>query len=143
VSLEVLLAESDFISVHAPLTATTRRLFSRETFRRMKPTAVLINTARGEIVDTRELIDALDEGFLAGAGLDVFPIEPPSLDDPVLRHPKIVVTPHAAFNSVESLIDLRRSAARQMVQILTGIRPENIVNPQVLGQSKLRARLQP
>ena len=107
----------------------------------MKPTAFLINTARGEIVDTSALIAAIDEGLLAGAGLDVFPVEPPAADDPVLRHPRIVITPHAAFNSVESLIDLRRIAAKQMAQILAGETPDFIVNPQVLGQANLRAKL--
>jgi D-3-phosphoglycerate dehydrogenase len=108
----------------------------------MKPTAFLINTARGEIVDTGALTAAIDEGLLAGAGLDVFPIEPPAAGDPILRHPKIVVTPHAAFNSVESLIDLRQIAARQIAQILGGVRPDFIVNPQVLGQPNLRAKFQ-
>ena len=107
----------------------------------MKPTAFLINTARGEIIDTADLVQAIDQGLVAGAGLDVFPTEPPSAGDPVLSHPKIVVTPHAAFNSIESLVDLRRIAATQMAQVLAGIRPEFIVNPDVLAQSNLRARI--
>ena len=142
VSFEALLGESDFISIHAPLVEGTRRFFSGDVFRRMKPTAFLINTARGEIVDTGALTAAIDEGLLAGAGLDVFPIEPPAAGDPILRHPKIVVTPHAAFNSVESLIDLRQIAARQIAQILGGVRPDFIVNPQVLEQPNLRAKFQ-
>ena len=74
-------------------------------------------------------------------GHDDHAVEPPAAEDPVLRHPKIVITPHAAFNSVESLIDLRRIAAKQMAQILGGERPDFIVNPQVLEQSNLRAKL--
>jgi len=140
VSFEELLSQSDFISIHAPLIDGTRRLFSGDVFRRMKPTAFLVNTARGEIVDTGALITAIDAGLLAGAGLDVFPVEPPAVDDPVLRHPKIVITPHAAFNSVESLIELRRVAAKQMAQILGGVRPDFIVNPQVLEQPNLRPK---
>lgn len=143
VSFPDLLSQSDFVSIHAPLTEATRGLFSRETFRMMKPTAFLINTARGGIVDTRDLVEAIDNGLLAGAGLDVFPVEPPPPGEPALKHPRIVVTPHAAFNSVESLIDLRRIAAGQMAQILNGVQPESIVNPQVLRQPNLRARLLP
>ncbi len=138
VSFDELLAGSDFISIHVPLTSETRGLFSRNAFERMKATAFLINTARGEVVDARDLIEALDRGTIAGAGLDVFAKEPPDPDDPVIRHPKIVATPHAAFNSVESLVDLRRIAASQMASALSGNRPDNIVNPEVLSQPNLR-----
>jgi D-3-phosphoglycerate dehydrogenase len=139
-SLEDLLAQSDFVSIHAPLTPQTRGMFSLEAFRQMKPTAFLINTSRGEIVDTTALVEALDRGLMAGAGLDVYPQEPPDPNDPALRHPRIVATPHAAFNSVESLVDLRRITATQMANVLSGIQPESIVNPDVLTQPNLRAR---
>lgn len=140
-NLPELLQASDFVSIHLPLTPDTRRLFNREAFSYFKPGAYLINTSRGDIVDTDALLEALDQGLLAGAALDVLPAEPPAADDPVLHHDRIIVTPHAAFLSTESLLCLRRMAASQMVDALTGRMPANIVNPEVLTQSNLRLRV--
>jgi D-3-phosphoglycerate dehydrogenase len=86
------------------------------------------------------LLAALEEGLIAGAGLDVLSEEPPAADDRLVRHPKVVVTPHAAFNSEESLVDLRSSAAKQMADVLLGRRPQNIVNVEVLEKPQLRWR---
>jgi D-3-phosphoglycerate dehydrogenase len=105
----------------------------------MKPQAFLINTSRGHLVDAAGLREALDEGLIAGAGLDVLPSEPPAVGDPVVGHPRTIITPHAAFNSEESLVELRETAARQMAAVLCGTLPENIVNPEVLKQGNLRA----
>ena len=108
-------------------------------FRKMKPTAFLVNTCRGEIIDGAALLQALDEGLLAGAGLDVFPQEPPPPDSPLLRHPKIIATPHSAFYSEESLQELQETAAMQMADVLRGKLPRWIVNQGVLTQPNLRA----
>ena len=139
VALEELLASSDFISLHVPLLPQTRNLMGLEAFRKMKPTAFVVNTCRGEIIDGAALVQALDEGLLAGAGLDVFPQEPPPADSPLLRHPKIIATPHAAFYSEESLQELRETAATQMADVLRGKLPRSIVNQGVLTQPNLRA----
>jgi D-3-phosphoglycerate dehydrogenase len=142
VEFNTLLERSDFISLHLPLTAETCGLFNRAAFQRMKSHAFLVNTSRGPLVDTAALREALDKGLIAGAGLDVLPDEPPPPGDSLVAHPRTIITPHAAFNSEESLIDLRETAARQMAAVLSGTRPDNIVNPQVLKQGNLRAELQ-
>jgi D-3-phosphoglycerate dehydrogenase len=138
-----LLERSDFISLHAPLTPATRGLFNLAAFRQMKPQAFIINTSRGHLIDADALREALDKGMIAGAGLDVLPVEPPAPGDPLACHPRTIITPHAAFNSAESLIELRETAARQMAAILSGTLPENIVNPEVLKQANLRAKFDP
>lgn len=136
-----LLATSDFISIHVPLSEETRGMFGEEQFRRMKPGAFLINTARGPVVSSTALLDALNAGEIAGAALDVFDQEPPDPDDPLIHHPRMIVTPHAAFYSEESVHDLQVTAARQMADILNEKRPENIVNPEVLDRDNIRAEL--
>jgi D-3-phosphoglycerate dehydrogenase len=128
--LDALLAESDFVSLHAPLTAATRHLLGRPQFARMKRSAYVINTARGGLIDHAALWDALQNGALAGAALDVFDPEPPDLSSPLLRDERVIVTPHAAFASQESLVELRTRVARQVADVLTGRRPENVVNPE-------------
>lgn len=104
VALDELLAQSDFVSLHVPLTAATKGLINAEAISKMKPTAVLLNTARGPVVDSAALADALNEGRLAGAGIDVFEIEPPIAEEHPLCHAKdTVLTPHVAFASKEAL----------------------------------------
>jgi D-3-phosphoglycerate dehydrogenase len=134
-----LLERSDFISIHVPLTPETRGLFNLAALRQMKPHAFLINTSRGHLIDAEALREALDKGIIAGAGLDVLPVEPPAPGDPLVGHPRTIITPHAAFDSEESLIELRETAAKQMAAVLSGTRPENIVNREVLKQANLRA----
>ena len=141
VSFTDLLRQSDFISIHLPLTAETRNLFNYEAFRQMKRTAFLINTARGGVIDSAGLLRALNEGLIAGAGLDVYTPEPPDPADPLILHPRVIATPHAAFNSEESIEDLRTTAASQMRDLLSGRIPNFVVNPQVLDQPNLRADL--
>jgi D-3-phosphoglycerate dehydrogenase len=131
-TLDELLAKSDYVSLHTPLTAETRHLIGGDQLARMKPTAYLINTARGGLIDNGALTAALNDGRLAGAGLDVQDPEPPDLSQPPWNHPRVVVTPHAAFVSEESLANLRSRTARQVAVCLSGSRPENVVNPQVL-----------
>lgn len=104
VALDELLEQADFVSLHVPLTAATKGLINAEAIRKMKPTAVLLNTARGPVVDSAALSDALNEGRLAGAGIDVFEIEPPIAKEHPLCHAKnTVLTPHVAFASKEAL----------------------------------------
>ena len=130
--LEQLLAESDYISINAPLTDATRHLFNADAFAQMKPTAYLINTARGGLVDHDALAAALEAGQLAGAALDVQDVEPPDLSRAPYNDPRVIVTPHTAFCSPEAIHELRDRVGRQVVDFLQGRRPENVVNPQVL-----------
>ena len=132
-SLEELLASSDYVSLHLPLTDATRRMIGARELALMKPSAYLINTARGGLIDQAALAAALDAGQLAGAALDVQDPEPPNLAAPPFNDPRVIVTPHAAFVSQESLSNLRARVARQVATFLKGQRPENVVNPAVLS----------
>ena len=140
VSFQELLKTSDFISIHAPLTAETEHMFSYAEFREMKTTAYLINTSRGGIVDTAALTTALQNGEIAGAGLDVLETEPPQSNDTLLTLDNVVITPHAAFISEESILELEVTAATCVAQVLTGHLPESVVNPYVLERPNLRAK---
>lgn len=133
VPLDELLERSDFVSLHAPLTVETRHLIGRRELARMKPTAFLINTSRGGLIDHAALAEALAGDRLAGAALDVQDPEPPNMSEPPYNDPRVIVTPHGAFYSEESLIDLRQRVAQQVVAVLADKRPENIVNPEVLA----------
>jgi D-3-phosphoglycerate dehydrogenase len=131
VDFSELIRVSDYISIHAPLVPETDRLFNAEVFCKMKPTAYLINTARGPIVDEHALASALDAGHLAGAALDVLSQEPPS-NSPLFGRDNVILTPHISFYSAESLIDLQRKAAEEVVRVLTGNMPRNALNPEAL-----------
>jgi D-3-phosphoglycerate dehydrogenase len=128
-----LLAESDVVSLHAPLTETNRYLIGVRELARMKPGAILVNTSRGALVDSAALRDALAAGSLGGAALDVLELEPPVPDDPLLGRPDVVITPHAAFYSEESVAELQRKAAEQVVAALAGDRPPYAVNADELS----------
>jgi D-3-phosphoglycerate dehydrogenase len=132
VSLDELLARSDYVSLHLPLSKENRHMIGAAQLAKMKPTAYLINTARGGLVDQAALAAALKDGKLAGAALDVQDPEPPELSQPPFNDPRVIVTPHAAFVSEESLENLRRRVAGQVAVRLTGGVPENVVNPSVL-----------
>jgi len=129
VELAQLLAESDFVSVHAPLLPETRGLIGADALRRMKPTAYLINTARGPIVDEGALARALQEGWIAGAALDVLASEPPGPGHPLRGVDRVLLTPHVAFYSEESLQELQRKAAEEVARVLTGQPPRYAVGP--------------
>jgi D-3-phosphoglycerate dehydrogenase / 2-oxoglutarate reductase len=129
VEFEELLAISDYISIHTPLLPETRHLFNANAFRRMKPGAYLINTARGPIIDEAALARALDEKQLAGAALDVMEQEPPA-DSPLFGRENVILTPHTSFYSEESLIDLQTKAAEEVLRALTGQPVRNPVNPE-------------
>jgi glyoxylate reductase len=131
-SFEELLAESDFLSLHCALTPGTRHILNAGALARMKPTAVLIDTGRGGLVDQAALIAAVKEGRLFAAGLDVTDPEPPSPDDPILHTPGIYVTPHLGTCSFTARGGMTRATVRNVVAVLKGERPPNCVNPQVL-----------
>ena len=139
VDFSQLLKQSDYVSIHTPLLPETRGLFNAEAFRQMKPTAYLINTARGPIVDEADLARALDAGQLAGAALDVMPQEPP-VGSPLIGRDNVIITPHTSFYSEESLLELQRKAAEEVVSVLSGRSPRNPVNPEALEGSTFDAR---
>jgi len=131
--MNALLAESDFVSVHVPLLPETRGLFDAPKFYRMKPTAFLINTARGPVVDETALVAALEAGKIAGAGLDVYENEPSI--HPGLKRANVVLAPHMASASLETRTKMACIAAENVVALFTGRRPPNILNPEVLKSS--------
>lgn len=133
VSFDDLIARSDFVSLHLPLAPETERIIGATELEAMPSTSFLINTARGGLVDHDALADALNKGQIAGAALDVQDPEPPDLLSPPYNDSRVIVTPHAAFVSVESVEALRRRASQQVVARLTGSMPANIVNPESLA----------
>jgi D-3-phosphoglycerate dehydrogenase len=127
--LEELLSSSDLVSLHAALTPDTHQLIGAGALGRMRPSAFLVNTARGGLVDTAALLAALDAGELAGAALDVLETEPPDdLGWRLARHPRVVVTPHAAWYSEEAFLTLKTEVAREALRVLEGGRPRSPVN---------------
>jgi D-3-phosphoglycerate dehydrogenase len=135
VEFDELLKVSDYISIHTPLMPETQHLFNADAFSRMKPTAYLVNTARGPIVDEAALANALDRKQLAGAALDVMEKEPPS-GSPLLGRNNVILTPHTSFYSEESLVELQTKAAEEVVRVLTGQKPVNPVNPEALESGR-------
>ena len=128
VSLFELLGESDFVSIHTPLNEETWHLIGETEFRRMKPSAYFINTARGAIVDEAALIKALKEKWIAGAGLDVFEREPVNLSNPLLKMDNVIATPHTASYCDASFERLRRRVGQEAARVLSGRWPRNVVN---------------
>jgi D-3-phosphoglycerate dehydrogenase len=133
VSLAELAEGSDYVSIHVPLTEHTRGLVGRDFLRRMKPESFLVNAARGGIVDQEALLEALREGWIAGAGIDVFDPEQLPPDHPLLAERTLIATPHVAFYSEESVLELEVKAAENVAAVLEGRRPEHVVNPEVLA----------
>jgi len=140
VSLEDLLKESDIISLHLPLTPETRHLIGEATLCRVKPTALLVNTARGGLVDTDALCRALAEGRIGGAALDTLEAEPIPADSPLLAFPNVILSPHAAWFSEQSQADLKRKTAEAAIAVLRGQKPYSPVNPDVYKHPKLRSK---
>ncbi|MBM4237289.1 MAG: C-terminal binding protein [Euryarchaeota archaeon] len=138
VTLEKLLAESDIVSVHTPLTKETRHMLRYEQFRKMKRSAILVNTSRGPVIKVPDLARALEEGLIAYAALDVLEKEPPGRDDPILRQENLVLTPHASFYSEGSVREVKITASEEVVRVLTGRRPLSCVNPKVLEKLDLK-----
>ena len=136
VDFDTLLAKSDFISIHTILDEHTHGLFGAEAFRKMKPTAVLINTARGPIVDQKALYEALRSGHLFAAGLDVTDPEPMAPDDPLLGLPNVVVVPHIASATVGTRGAMARICADNLIAGLRGEPLPSWVNPEVADRRR-------
>ncbi len=136
VTLPELLSTSDYISVHTPLTPETNRMFNADAFRQMKRGALLVNTARGPLVDVEALVDALEAGQLAGAALDVLPQEPPAPGLRLLGRDDVILTPHTGFYSEESMVDLQTKAAQQVALVLSGKEPRYPINLKQLQAQK-------
>ena len=132
VNLEDLLAESDIISLHLPLTRDTKYMFAEKEFKLMKDTAFIINTSRGHLIKEEDLYKALNEKWIAGAGLDVAEKEPIGPNSNLLKLDNIIITPHVSFYSKESLNELQRNAAKSVAQVLKGEIPFSLVNKEVL-----------
>jgi phosphoglycerate dehydrogenase-like enzyme len=141
VPLEVLLAEADFVCVNCPLTPQTRHLLNAERIGLMKPTALLINTARGPIVDQAALTEALREGRIAGAGLDVFEQEPLPADDPLTRMENVILAPHAIAWTDELVRENGAGACRHVLDVLRGEVPRHTVNREVASRPRFQAKL--
>jgi glyoxylate reductase len=131
-SFERLLEESDFVSVHVPLTPETRHMFNDDAFQRMKPMAIFINTARGAVVDEAALQRALESGRIGGGAIDVTEVEPLSKNDPLLRLPNLLVTPHIGSASVATRANMAAMAVDNLLAALEGRRPAQCVNPEAL-----------
>jgi len=135
VDLDTLLSESDILTLHLPLTPETNHMIGAPQLAKMKPTAILINTARGKIVNEKALVDALTEGRIAGAGLDVFEVEPLPKDSPLLKLDNVLLTPHIAFLSRESIDECTYICVENVEMFARGS-PLNVVNPSVLAKLK-------
>ncbi|MEM1809106.1 MAG: NAD(P)-dependent oxidoreductase [Thermosphaera sp.] len=135
-TIEEVLAQSDVITIHAPLTNETRKLLNLEKFKVMKKGVYLINTARGEIIDVDALIWALKEGIVKGAALDVFDPEPVPPNHPIFQFENVIITPHVAYGVSRSCYLMDRLAVEEALRMLRGERPLWILNPEVLERKR-------
>jgi D-3-phosphoglycerate dehydrogenase len=142
VDLETVFRESDFVTVNCPLMPETTHLVNAERLALMKPTAYLINTARGPIVDQKALTKVLQERRIAGAGLDVFDPEPPPADDPILKLDNVILTPHALCWTDQCFAGIGASDVRAVLDVMHGRDPVGIVNRQVLSTPGWRKRIE-
>jgi D-3-phosphoglycerate dehydrogenase / 2-oxoglutarate reductase len=142
VTLDELLRMSDFVSMHAPATEDAQRMLTERHFRLMKPGAIFLNTGRGKTVDEAAMIKALQQGWIAGAGLDVLETEPPSPDNPLLKMDNVILTPHVASASGRFDPMRRRRVGQEIALALKGMWPRSCVNPSVLEDTSLK-RWQP
>ena len=139
VTLDEVLSQSDFISVHAPLTPETRGMLNAAAFAEMKPTAIVINTARGPLIDETALLDALANQRIGGAALDVTPVEPPPADSPLRTLENVILTPHIGYYSEESLRDLQQEAVDEVLRALRGEPQKSLVNREIVSQAMSQA----
>jgi glyoxylate reductase len=133
VDLETLLARSDFISIHVPLTNETRHMINEERLRRVKRGAIIINTSRGAVIDTKALVRALEEGWIAGAGLDVYEEEPLNPNHPLTRFKNVVLTPHIGSATRETRLAMAMLAVENLIAFAMGREPPTLVNKEVLA----------
>jgi len=136
VGFDELITTSDIISLHTPLTQDTRHLIGENQFKMMKKTAYIINTARGGIIDEQALYIALKEGLIAGAALDTMELEPPKANNPLLELDNVLLTPHVAFYSETAIKNLHLWAIEEVIRVLTGRVPKNVLNPKVIPRKK-------
>jgi D-3-phosphoglycerate dehydrogenase len=137
-TLEELLVRSDFVSIHCPLTDETRHMIGEPELRRMKPTSYVVNTARGPIVDQQALTRALQEGWIAGAGLDVLEKEPPDREDPLLAMDNVILTPHNGFYSDPAVARMHVRAAEEVIDALSGRWPRGLLNVELRTRERER-----
>jgi len=137
VDVDTLLKESDFVSVHVPLMKETHHMINEQKLKLMKKTAYLINNSRGPVVDEKALYKALKEGWIAGAGLDVFEQEPTPMDNPLLKLDNVVVAPHISSASLETRSRMAEMVAENLVAFFEGKKPPNLVNPDVMKTKPL------
>jgi D-3-phosphoglycerate dehydrogenase len=130
--IDTLLKESDIVTLHVPLTNETKHLINEEKLKKMKKNAILINTSRGPVIDEKALYKALKEGWIAGAGLDVLEKEPPLKNNPLFKLNNVIITPHMAWYSIDSLTEIQTKAAEEVARVLSGQLPINLVNKDVL-----------
>lgn len=140
VDFDTVLAESDIVNISCPLTEETHHMIGERELKKMKKTAILINTARGPIIDETALIKALQEGYIRGVGLDVFEKEPPFLDNPLLKLDNVILTPHALCWTVELFIDEWDEILSQMSRIINGEMPDSVVNPEVWDTPQFQSK---
>jgi D-3-phosphoglycerate dehydrogenase len=136
-------AAADYLSIHVPLTTDTRKSVGAEELASMKASAFVINTCRGAVVDEKALYEALENGTIRGAALDVLEEEPPDFNYPLLSLDNLLVTPHAAFYSEAAMAEVRTRSAREVIQVFKGELPDHIVNGKVLESGKLRMTVLP
>ena len=137
VSLNELLRESDFVTLHVPLTEDTQGMIGMDELAVMKQGAILVNASRGGLIDELALADAMASGHIGGAGLDVMEPAPPSPDHPLLKQENVIITPHTAFFSQASTLELETRTAREVVRVSSGEEPENFINPEVRGKTRV------
>jgi phosphoglycerate dehydrogenase-like enzyme len=140
--LNVLLQQSDFVSLHCRLEERTRNLLGTRELKQMRPTAYLINVARGELIETAALVQALQHREIAGAGLDVFDTEPLPLDSPLLSLDNVILTPHWLPSTYRAAQATRDSIIATVFRVAQGLVPENVVNPEVIGRPGFRKKLE-
>jgi len=136
VSFETLLEKSDFITVHVPLNENTHHLFSKDEFKKMKNNAILINCARGGLIDENEASIALSNGDIGGIGLDVIEDTSANHMSPLFKNKNVIITPHTAFFSKASGEELQRRTSEEIVRVINGITPQNFINPEVKNYSR-------
>lgn len=140
VTLDELLESSDFVSVHVPLNKATEHMISHDQFNKMRKEAFIVNTARGPIIDEAALIQALQEGKISGAGLDVLETEPVAKDNPLLKMDNVIINPHSAFYSKEAEYELQRKTAQNVADVLSGFYPTYLVNKAVKEKVSLKEK---
>jgi len=133
---DTVLKRSDFISIHCPLNESTHHLVGEQAFQKMEKKPILINTSRGPIVDEKALIQALVEGRVSGAALDVLEKEPPDPQNPLLKMENVILSPHVSFYSEESIKELKRRTAENVAKVLMGKWPRSVVNRNVIGKTR-------